>query len=173
MKGSALKALRKQRGLTLRQLADFVGTTPERLGQIELTQDGVLTEYEVDRLVEALQVDRNVLLSPASRSYETAGGVGGNVKKLRVQRGLTQQALARQARLDKSIISQIEEDNKLDTIDTLYRLAEALHVWPSVLLNGAATDEMQRILDLLERKLTGSEKGHVVCPHCGREIKVK
>jgi transcriptional regulator with XRE-family HTH domain len=60
--------------------------------------------------------------------------VARNVRKLRTQRGLSQEALAHGAQVHRTYIGMIERGECSPTIDTLERLAEALGVDPVRLL---------------------------------------
>jgi transcriptional regulator with XRE-family HTH domain len=55
--------------------------------------------------------------------------VGGRVRALRVERGITLPALAEQAGLSKGLLSKLENDEESNpSISTLYKISEALHV---------------------------------------------
>lgn len=56
------------------------------------------------------------------------------MKKARETAGLTQEELAFQANVDRSYISQLENDKKSPTLEMLFRLCEELQVKPSVLI---------------------------------------
>ncbi len=60
--------------------------------------------------------------------------VGGNVKRLRKERGLTQENLAQDAGIVVRYLSAIEAGRENPTVDVLGRLAAALGVHPGVLL---------------------------------------
>jgi transcriptional regulator with XRE-family HTH domain len=57
--------------------------------------------------------------------------LGDELRKARADAGLTQEELAYSAGLDRAYISQLENDHKSPTVDTLFRLCEALGVAPS------------------------------------------
>ena len=54
--------------------------------------------------------------------------VGRNIRRLRLDRGLSQEVLAFEARLNPSYVSQIETAAKSPTVATLQKLALALKV---------------------------------------------
>jgi transcriptional regulator with XRE-family HTH domain len=60
--------------------------------------------------------------------------VGQNVRLLRGNRGLTQEALAIKAGLRRSYIGHIERGDRNLTLTNLNQIAAALNVHPSVLL---------------------------------------
>lgn len=57
-----------------------------------------------------------------------------NVRKLREKRGLSQEALAHLANIDRTYVSSIERERYSTSIDLLERLATALKVSPAELL---------------------------------------
>lgn len=56
--------------------------------------------------------------------------LGQAVKKIRVQRGMTQEMLAEKAEIDTSYIGQIERGLKYPSLKVLFRVADALNVKP-------------------------------------------
>ena len=60
--------------------------------------------------------------------------VGENVKKFRVERNLSQEALANLSGIDWSTISRLERGIVNTSISVLFALADALGVRPSLLL---------------------------------------
>lgn len=60
--------------------------------------------------------------------------LGSELRQARLNAGLTQERLASASKLDRSYISQLENDLKSPTVDTLIRLASALDIRASLLL---------------------------------------
>lgn len=60
--------------------------------------------------------------------------VAANVKRLRMERGLTQESLAHDAELDLTYIGGIERERRNPTVEVLGRIASVLGVTPSQLL---------------------------------------
>jgi len=58
---------------------------------------------------------------------------GNRVRSLRKQRGLSQEALAHVADLDRSYVGQVERGERNISLDNIYRFARALEVEPSEL----------------------------------------
>jgi transcriptional regulator with XRE-family HTH domain len=56
------------------------------------------------------------------------------VKQIRKAQGLSQEALADEAHLDRTFISQLETGTKQASLTTIFRLAAALRIEASVLL---------------------------------------
>lgn len=67
--------------------------------------------------------------------------LGGHLRKARLKAKMTQEQLAFASGLDRTYISQLENDHKSPTVDVLLRLCEALGVSASKLL---AAVERQR-----------------------------
>jgi transcriptional regulator with XRE-family HTH domain len=62
--------------------------------------------------------------------------LGRNVRALRIQRALSQEALAESAGLERRLISEIERASGNPTLETVAKLAMALQVRPGELLDG-------------------------------------
>ena len=60
--------------------------------------------------------------------------VAANVRRLRVERGLTQEQLAHDAEIDLTYLGGIERGRRNPTIEVLGRIALALKCHPSALL---------------------------------------
>jgi transcriptional regulator with XRE-family HTH domain len=56
--------------------------------------------------------------------------VARNLRILRKQKGLSQEALAHQAGIDRNYVGQIEREEKSPTIDMIEKLATALAIDP-------------------------------------------
>lgn len=57
-----------------------------------------------------------------------------NLRRLRAERGLTQEQLAERAGLNRNYVGMIEREENSPTTDTLQKLAEVLQVDPVALL---------------------------------------
>jgi transcriptional regulator with XRE-family HTH domain len=62
--------------------------------------------------------------------------IGRNVERLRVERGITPDALAARARLDVDGLGEIERGERKVLTDVVYLLAAALGVEPNALFEG-------------------------------------
>ena len=72
-----------------------------------------------------------------------AESTGLNVKRLRLERGLSQEALAAEAGLAMRHLGRIERGQANPTLDVLERLAVALRVPPLELVSISAHDDPQ------------------------------
>tara|TARA_B100000809_G_C14748596_1_gene391270 strand:- start:15 stop:236 length:222 start_codon:yes stop_codon:yes gene_type:complete len=59
---------------------------------------------------------------------------GKILKELRLEKGLTQEALAEHSNLGVTFISKLENGKRQPTITTLFQLAEALNIKPSEII---------------------------------------
>jgi transcriptional regulator with XRE-family HTH domain len=67
-------------------------------------------------------------------SGEPIKAFGLVIKQMRKARGLSQEALADEAHLDRTFISQLETGSKQPSLTTIFRLAAALQLEASELL---------------------------------------
>lgn len=72
-------------------------------------------------------------------------GFGLHVRRLRKERGLTQESLAERARLSSDAIRKIERGQMSPTLKTLRRLCHGLGISLSVLFDGWELGEQERI----------------------------
>lgn len=63
--------------------------------------------------------------------------VGGNIRRLREARGLTQEALAADAEIDLTYLGGIERGRRNPSLMVLVRIAEALQTTPANLVSTA------------------------------------
>ena len=64
---------------------------------------------------------------------------GANVRRLRSAAGFSQEAFAAKARIDRSYMGAIERGERNPTLVNIARIAEALGVTPSHLVDGVRT----------------------------------
>lgn len=60
--------------------------------------------------------------------------IGEQLKKLRKKQNLTQEDLAYYSKLDRKYISNLERNKSIPTLETIFKLAAALGIKPSVLI---------------------------------------
>ncbi len=65
----------------------------------------------------------------------TLKSIGQNIVACRKQRNLTQEDLAGKAELDRSYLSEVENGHKNLSVTTLLKIADALDVPPSKLID--------------------------------------
>jgi len=59
---------------------------------------------------------------------------GEELRKARLEREMSQERLAFEAQLDRTYISQLENDHKSPTLDVLFRICDALKMEASTLI---------------------------------------
>lgn len=72
--------------------------------------------------------------STSSAAHYTKQTFGLRLRELRRARGLSQEALAERASLDRTYVSSCERGHRNISLENIYRLAAALGVEPSELL---------------------------------------
>lgn len=75
-----------------------------------------------------------------------AKGFGVVLRRLRLERGMTQEVLGMEAGTQRKHVSALELGDKQPTLTTIFALARALHVPPG------------RVLNLVEHELAGSNQ---------------
>jgi transcriptional regulator with XRE-family HTH domain len=81
---------------------------------------------------------------PSAHVLEVLGSVAANVRRLRLQRGLTQERLAEAAELDLSYVQRVERASVNASLAVLAALAFALGVRPAKLLAHAKAPVVKR-----------------------------
>ena len=71
--------------------------------------------------------------------------LGNELKKAREEAGLTQEQLSYAAAIDRTYISQLENNRKSPTVDVLFRLCDALGVSVSGLLAKVETTRKPKV----------------------------
>lgn len=66
---------------------------------------------------------------------ESAKRLGNNIKRIRLKKGMTQGDICRKLGLDRAYISNLENGKKNPTLSTIEKIANALGVKASDLLN--------------------------------------
>jgi transcriptional regulator with XRE-family HTH domain len=80
---------------------------------------------------------------PSGPASDPKAQLGERIRELRRRRGLSQEALAYAAGLDRTYISSCERGKRNVSLLTLYRIAAALDVEPSTLLVPPGQDDEQ------------------------------
>jgi transcriptional regulator with XRE-family HTH domain len=89
---------------------------------------------------------------------ETAPAVGGNLRRLRVKRGLSLERLARHSGVSRAMLSQIELGQSAPTITTLWKIARSLGVTFSALI-ARGDESAPRVLKPGAAKLLTNQDG--------------
>ena len=110
------------------------------MSQIKKDSDTLIKTASV-----GLALDRQTMSAPASlRARELMLQLGGNVQRLRLKRGWTQEYLAELAGLDLSYSQRVERGEINLTLSSLANFADALGVQPGVLLRAGKPPMIKR-----------------------------
>src|SRR3954470_19322210 len=107
----------------MNEAATSGGREPDLPTPASRTTDGVLTPL-------AAQPDASGSTAPGAMD-----GLGGRLKELRQEAGLSLRELARQADVSPSLVSQIENGKSRPSVSTLYTFARLLNVPVDVLFD--------------------------------------
>lgn len=69
------------------------------------------------------------------------GILARNLRRLRAERGLSQEELAHRAGLNRNYVGMIEREENAATVDTMEQLAAALGVGPTALIDADAASD--------------------------------
>lgn len=69
------------------------------------------------------------------------GILARNLRRLRAERGLSQEELAHRAGLNRNYVGMIEREENAATVDTMEQLAAALGVGPTALIDPDAASD--------------------------------
>jgi transcriptional regulator with XRE-family HTH domain len=88
--------------------------------------------------------------------------IGPRLRHIRLEKGLTVEALAAAAGLDKGFVSRLERGTKRPSVETVLRLSAALDVSVGQLFGEQTTDDTVRISRAAERRpsVEDSERGY-------------
>ena len=68
--------------------------------------------------------------------------VAGNIRRIRLEIGLSQEKLAEQAGLHRTYIGGVERGERNITLSSLERIARALHTTPTQLISAKASHDV-------------------------------
>jgi transcriptional regulator with XRE-family HTH domain len=101
---------------------------------------------------------RNSEVAAPGASADLAPVVGRNLRKLRTERGLSLEGLAQASGVSRAMLGQVELGQSAPTINVLWKIARALDVPFSGLLNGQRTPGVQ-LLKAVDAKRLLSHDG--------------
>lgn len=82
--------------------------------------------------------------------------VSERIQKIRQERRMSQMDLALEAGISQGFLAMIETGRKVPTIMTIFKLAKALNVRPSALMEDGdegREDAKRRVIELIQREL--------------------
>jgi len=129
--GSKIKEFRKERGLTLIQLAEKAGISPSFLSGIERGVKKASINV-LNKLSASVNIPVSYLVSENNPSAQDDGQ---RIKLIRNSRGLTIEELAEISDLPSSVITEYEEGSRKLSLPDMEKLCDALNVNISYLLS--------------------------------------
>lgn len=79
-----------------------------------------------------------------SQSPDIRALFGKRLKEIRISRGLSQEALAFEAKLDRTYVSSCERGQRNISLDNIHRLARALRVSPAAFFESSDKSRSNR-----------------------------
>nr|DAG19341.1 MAG TPA: Repressor protein CI [Caudoviricetes sp.] len=127
--GEKLKELREERNLSQKELGDKMGgITQQTIAQYE-KKDTVPKFETVSKIANALEINPNIFYSDFSQSVANdSEEIGEKIKAMRLQKGVSQAALARCLGVSTAMICQYEVGKRKPKVETLSKIAGALGV---------------------------------------------
>ncbi|MGB9976666.1 helix-turn-helix domain-containing protein [Thermovenabulum sp.] len=137
MEGSLIRQLRKNRKLSLKELAEKTGLSVSYLSEIETGKKKPSLEV-VQKLADALNVSVEAFFNNAGEvsNPEKPLSIGEKIRLFRQSKNLSLEELAELAGISASYLCQIEKGNVLPSLSTLTGLTKFLDIKPEELLNG-------------------------------------
>lgn len=129
-----VRLLRADVRWSTRAFSEHVGLSLGTLYELEHAKYRTVSIDTLDRLARGFGVHVSTLLRPAGSNRAAPDGlgarelVGRHVVRLRVRRGWTQEDLAAQSRVHRTVIAAIESQGRNASLAVLDRLAQALEV---------------------------------------------
>jgi transcriptional regulator with XRE-family HTH domain len=100
-------------------------------------------------------------IGPDARVDELGAVIGTNLRRLRTKRGLSLEALAKQAGVSRAMIGQIEGGRSMPTIGLLWKITRALGV-PFAALMGSGAGGGMTVLKADKAKVLSSRNGSFI-----------
>lgn len=142
--GEKLKELREERNLSQKELGDKMGgITQQTIAQYEKKE--TVPKFEtVSKIADALEINPNVFYSDFSQSVaDDSEEIGGKIKVARLQKGVSQAALAKCLGVSTSMICQYEIGKRKPKVETLSKIAGALGVDLKVFYDDLPKENME------------------------------
>jgi len=141
--GERLRERRRKAGLSQLALAERAGVDLAAVSFLERAKRAPNLNTLV-RVAHAAGVAPSALLEDGESSRRPAAArdgdplklFGANLRNVRDDAGMSQEALAQEAKLDRAAISIIERGTRAANLRTILKLARALRVPPASLLDG-------------------------------------
>lgn len=142
--GEKLKELREERNLSQKELGEKMGgITQQTIAQYE-KKETVPKLETVSKIADALEINPNIFYSDFSQSVaDDSGGIGEKIKAVRLQKGVSQTALAKTLGVSTAMIFQYEVGKRKPKVETLSKIAGALGVDLKVFYDDLPKENME------------------------------
>ncbi len=137
--GTRIRLFRKEKGMTLQDLAEAAGVSLSYICEVE--------RAAVPPSIQTLKKIAEGLDAPVSSLFPSRASIGGRLKQVRQEKGLSQSELAREAGCSPGLVGQIEQEKIQPSLGTLEKMAKALDISPCYFIAGE--EDMERLLGLL------------------------
>jgi len=144
--GEKIRLLREEKNLKLADLGEKVGISVSYLSEIE--RGNVYPSVKtINKLTDVLDVSVSSLVG-------TGGALGGKLKQVRAEQGLTQSQLADAAGVSPGLIGQIEHGRVQPSLQTIEKIASVLGTSPCYfIVDDAGSEEMLQLMSTEVREL--------------------
>ena len=103
----------------------------------------------------------NILSIFTNINIYTVNNIGSRIKKLREEKGITQELMAYELNISQSNYGRLEKDDRRLNIPKIEKIAEVLDISISLLF-GEKNDTIHNINDLVQKDImTQQEKEHI------------
>ncbi|MGI9951735.1 helix-turn-helix transcriptional regulator [Moorellaceae bacterium AZ2] len=156
--GPKLRQLREERGISLETLADMLDIAPDCMREVE---EGTrrLSAATLAEVANILGVDISYFQQENGRpTNEEDNRLGAKLRRLREQKGFTLNELSRRSGVSLAHISEIERGRSTASLKTLEKLAAALEVSTSSLLQAERGESLGSKLRRLREKMGLTQK---------------
>lgn len=142
--GEKLKELREERNLSQKELGEKMGgITQQTIAQYE-KKETVPKLETVSKIADALEINPNIFYSDFSQSVaDDSGGIGEKIKAVRLQKGVSQTALAKTLGVSTAMICQYKVGKRKPKVETLSKIAGALGVDLKVFYDDLPKENME------------------------------
>lgn len=159
--GERVRALRKEKGFTLVDLATRAKLSYSYLSEIERGTKNPSLET-MTRLADALNLPRTELVEVSDGQTSSGIGLGEKLRLAREDRGMTLREVASSSGISVTYLSEIERGNVYPTLLVLKKLSRVLHVPLGTFLSpterqGFLGEKLRRLREKLD--MTQAEVG--------------
>lgn len=162
--GESIKSYRKSNNLTQKELAQKSGITRESIGNYERGSRTPPADI-LEKIATALKVSMNELMGKSINTYDLESSsnlsTGDNIRRIRKHRKLTLKELGEGVGLSEQAIGQYERGERTISIEILKKIAFALDVNLSELLDECTEKVYKELKDYTTDELLAEIKRRI------------